>query len=192
MLVVPEATPALHAELSSAYPHAVRRVRDEGIGVYARVPVRDLGVVGGLLARSRQLRLEVDAPSGPFVLWAVHLERPWFTTGGGLRPGGHARKLDAFLDRWDDETLPVVIAGDLNLTDRGRGYRRVVDGRRDAMRGIWGGPTSLKTTVRPLLLRIDHIVVPSDWCSDGQRRFDITGSDHRGVAAEIGPCATDR
>lgn len=193
VLVVPEATPAVHRALAGRYRHAVRHVQGEGIGVYARVPVRDLGRVEGLLDRSRQLRLEVDGPGAPFVLWAVHLSRPWFRTNGSdLRPGGHAEKLDAFRDRWEAETLPVVVAGDLNLTDRGRGYRRALDGRRDAMRGIWGGPTSLKLPVRPLLLRIDHILVPDGWCADDQRRFDIAGSDHRGVAATVGPCATGR
>jgi endonuclease/exonuclease/phosphatase (EEP) superfamily protein YafD len=142
----------------------------------------------GLIDDDRAQRLVVD---GRFVLWALHLPRPWITPRGDtwMRPGGHARTLDRFLRRFEDEELPVILAGDLNLTDRGRGYRRITDGRRDAMRGIVGSYTSVKRPFRPLLLRIDHILVPEDWCADGQRRYGIAGSDHRGVTARVGPCA---
>lgn len=190
VVVVPEATAAIDELLRQAFPYAERHADTVALGVYSRMPLRSEGHVPGLLPDRRQQRVIVDAPGRPFVLWGLHLARPWLTTSGShqLRPGGHARKLDAFLDAFAEEELPVVIAGDLNLTDRGRGYRHLVDGRRDAMRGIWGGRTSVKAAWRPLLLRIDHIVVPSDWCAADQARFDVSGSDHRGVVARVGPC----
>lgn len=51
----------------------------------------------------------------------------------------------------------------------------------------WGRPTALRRLSLPLLTRIDHVLMPSDWCSDEPSVFDIAGSDHRGVAATIGP-----
>jgi endonuclease/exonuclease/phosphatase (EEP) superfamily protein YafD len=39
-----------------------------------------------------------------------------------------------------------------------------------------------------LLLRIDHVFVPGDWCADDGGRFPLTGSDHRGVKVTVGPC----
>jgi endonuclease/exonuclease/phosphatase (EEP) superfamily protein YafD len=109
-----------------------------------------------------------------------------------MRPGGHARTLSKFVDAIDAETGPVVVAGDLNLTDRGRGYRELTAHLDDAMRGIRGGRTEVKASYRPLLLDIDHILEPPAWCADGARRFHISGSDHRGVTARVGPCRTTR
>ena len=189
IVVVPESTFSIHVRLSAFYDHAIRvQLYDAALGVYSASRWRPRGVPG-LLDESRQQRLEIDGPDGRFVLWAVHLPKPWFVSSGyQMRPGGHARKLDAFIDRFDSETLPVVVAGDTNLTDRGRGYRKLTDRFDDALRGIWGGPTAAKSYLRPLLLRIDHILIPEDWCADGGDRFDLTGSDHRGVRARVGPC----
>ena len=84
----------------------------------------------------------------------------------------------------------VVLVGDLNSTDRGRDYRLLVDDTRltDAMRDGWAGPTSV-TRWRPLLLRIDHLMVGPGWCGDAARRFALPRSDHDGVTATVGPCA---
>jgi endonuclease/exonuclease/phosphatase (EEP) superfamily protein YafD len=92
------------------------------------------------------------------------------------------------LDAIDREELPVVAAGDFNLTDRGRGYRRVADRLTDAMRSSWGAPTSRKLGFLPLLLRIDHVFIPDGWCSDHAHHFQLAGSDHRGVVVRVGPC----
>lgn len=196
VVVVPEAPLAVHELLDDAYPYAFRAERrDPVLSVFARVPVTEPRFVGGLLDRTRQHRLEVHAPGGDFVLWAVHLARPWLTAEGShqMRPPGHARKLDAFLDAFAAEgDVPVVVAGDANLTDRGRGYRKMTARFDDALRDTWGGPTARKWFLRPLLLRVDHVFVPKSWCADGARRFPLSGSDHRGVAARVGPCTASR
>lgn len=196
VVVVPEAPLAVHELLEDAYPYAFRAERrDPVLSVFARVPVTEPRFVGGLLDRTRQHRLEVHAPGGDFVLWAVHLARPWLTAEGShqMRPPGHARKLDEFLDAFADEgDVPVVVAGDTNLTDRGRGYRRMAARFDDAMRATWGGPTARKWFLRPLLLRVDHVFVPRAWCADRARRFPLSGSDHRGVAVRVGPCVASR
>jgi endonuclease/exonuclease/phosphatase (EEP) superfamily protein YafD len=193
IVVVPESTFAIHVRLAGRYDHAVRvPLFDVALGVYSNLPISASGNPPGLLDRARQARIEVDGPDGRFVLWALHLPKPWFASVGyQMRPGGHARKLDAYLDRFAAETLPVVVAGDTNLTDRGRGYRKMTARFDDALRGIWGGPTSLKRFLPPLFLRIDHIFMPEGWCADRAGRFDLTGSDHRGVHARVGPCRPD-
>ena len=191
VVVVPEDSGAIHELLAEAYPFAHRDVRLRGfVGVYSRLPARLLPYPDGLIERHRYARVAIGGDR-PFVLWALHLPRPWFTTEdtSQMRPRRHAEYLDRVIDAMAEETLPVVVAGDLNLTDRGRGYRRITRDLDDAMRSVNGRRTSLKTAFRPLLLRIDHILEPPDWCADRARRFRITGSDHRGVAARIGPCA---
>ncbi len=81
-----------------------------------------------------------------------------------------------------------MVAGDFNTSDRSRPYRRITGRFRDAMRTGWAGPTYVKTVWRPFLLRIDHIFVPRDWCSARPERFALHGSDHRGLAVDVGPC----
>jgi endonuclease/exonuclease/phosphatase (EEP) superfamily protein YafD len=192
IVVVPEATKAVHDRLAAVYPYSIRADRlDDALGVYSTVPISEPRVVPGLLPRTRQLRIEVDGPGDDdFVLWAVHLPKPWLVATGGyeMKPGGHARKLDDFLDAFAAETEPLVVAGDTNLTDRGRGYRKLTDRFGDALRTTWGGPTARKSYLRPLLLRVDHVFIPPAWCSDRGHRFDLTGSDHRGVRVRVGPC----
>lgn len=193
--VVPEATRAVHDRLSRVYPYWVRKnVRHAVLGVYSRLPIASEDVPG-LLDETRQARLEVEGPDGDFVLWAVHLPKPWFVGTGDyeMRPFGHDEKIRAFLDAFAAETLPVVVAGDTNLNDRGRGYRAVLDaGFDDAMRINGGAPTARKWYLRPLFLRIDHVFVPDDWCSADAARYDIPGSDHRGVRVRVGPCEVSR
>jgi endonuclease/exonuclease/phosphatase (EEP) superfamily protein YafD len=195
VLVVPEATIEIHELLAARYAFAIRADRrNAAIGVYARVPIAAPTFVPGLLDQTRQQRVEVHAPGGDFVLWAVHLPKPWLVGTGGyqMRPPSHARKLDAFLDAFAaEQDLPLVVAGDTNLTDRGRAYRRVTERFDDALRGIWGGPTARKWYLRPLLLRVDHVFIPEDWCADQAHRFPLGGSDHRGVAVRVGPCSAD-
>jgi endonuclease/exonuclease/phosphatase (EEP) superfamily protein YafD len=192
VVVVPEATPKIHELLRDRFRYALRADRfDASIGVYGDVRLTMPVDVRGPLDVPRQLRAVIHPPHGrDIVLWAVHLPKPWFVATGGyeMRPGQHARTLDTLLDRIAEEDGPVVLAGDTNLTDRGRGYRRVVARFDDALRTTWGGPTARKWYLRPLLLRIDHVFVPEGWCADDGGRFALTGSDHRGVEVTVGPC----
>jgi endonuclease/exonuclease/phosphatase (EEP) superfamily protein YafD len=82
----------------------------------------------------------------------------------------------------------VVVAGDLNSTDRARDYRLLDAGLVDAMRDGWAGPTSV-TQWRAFLLRIDHLFVGRGWCGDGAHRVELPGSDHDAIVATVGPCA---
>jgi endonuclease/exonuclease/phosphatase (EEP) superfamily protein YafD len=190
VVVVPESTRRLHDLLAPHYAYAHRfQFASASLGVYSRLPVKELPVDPPVYFSARYLRLEVDGPT-PFVLWALHLPRPWFTAKSDyqMRPGGHARVISKFLRAIDAETLPVVVAGDLNLTDRGRGYRKFTAHLDDAMRGIRGARSEIKRLYRPLLLNIDHILEPPSWCAEGARRFELRGSDHRGITVRVGPC----
>jgi endonuclease/exonuclease/phosphatase (EEP) superfamily protein YafD len=189
--VVPEASLQVHRRLAERYPTALRtEVPGPGMGVYTRLPATQLPPIPGLLEDGRFERLRIEGPDGPFVLYALHLPRPWFKTeeSSQVRPGAHDALIDRFRAAMAAEDLPVVIAGDLNLTDRGRSYRKLLEGRRDAMRAGWGGPTEIKLLFRPLFLTIDHVLVPDDWCAADTHRLHLAASDHRGIRASIGPC----
>lgn len=160
--------------------------------VLSRFPARLIDRPDDWPRRLRAHRLEVDAPSGRLVVYLVHLVRPRFGPRDLLRlrrqMTTQAREREALLASARREAAPVVMVGDFNSSDRGRGYRRVTGHFRDAMRSRWAGPTYAARPWRPFLLRIDHVFVPRHWCSSDAERFTVHGSDHRGVAVDVGPC----
>jgi endonuclease/exonuclease/phosphatase (EEP) superfamily protein YafD len=160
--------------------------------ILSRFPARLLDKPAGWPNDFRAHRLEVDAPTGRIIVYLAHLKRPHLGPRRILRIRGQLQgqrqEREALLKSARAEELPVVVAGDFNTSDRSRPYRRITGRFRDAMRTRWGGPTYVRTALRPFLLRIDHIFIPRDWCSARPERFDLHGSDHRGVAVDIGPC----
>jgi endonuclease/exonuclease/phosphatase (EEP) superfamily protein YafD len=162
--------------------------------ILSRFPARLLEKPSGWPKDFRAHRLEVDAPAGRVVVYLAHLKRPHLGPRRilGIRGQLQAqrREREALLRSARAEDVPVVVAGDFNTSDRSRPYRRITSRFRDAMRAGGGGPTYVKTVWRPFLLRIDHIFVPRDWCSARAERFTLHGSDHRGLAVDVGPCPT--
>jgi endonuclease/exonuclease/phosphatase (EEP) superfamily protein YafD len=160
--------------------------------ILSRFPARLLEKPPGWPKDFRAHRLEVDAPTGRVVVYLAHLKRPHLGPGRilGIRSQLQAqrREREALLRSARAEDVPVVVAGDFNTSDRSRPYRRITSRFRDAMRSGRAGPTYVRTVWRPFLLRIDHIFVPRDWCSARPKRFALQGSDHRGLAVDVGPC----
>jgi len=193
VLVIPEVAAEAIEPLLPAYPHRYVRIHDHDdpdIAVLSRYPLRVLEPVGPSMPGAR---LEVGGPDGPFVLYGLHIPRPWFTGESDSRyqatAAEHRRLVKAINEQVRAETLPVVLAGDMNSVDRERDYRtKLRTGLVDAMRDASAGPTSVGKWL-PLLGRIDHILVSAGWCGDGARYLDLPGSSHRGVLATVGPCA---
>ena len=195
VLVVSELTRAADELFAAAFPY---RLVTEGPlqhenyaeGVYSTFPLEEMDAPKGL--DNQVLRLKVGGPA-PFILYAVHLPRPALSkTHQRHNATFEEHRLDAMrLDSIADvESGPVVIAGDLNLSDRTSGYAALAGGRHDALRTRWSGTTYVGGLVWELLgLRIDHIFVPGDWCAADGGHFTIAGSDHDGVRSTIGPCA---
>ena len=194
VLVVAEVTTRTHALLSEAFPFALvtqhaLHVNDNAVGVYANVPFEELSAPPH--SGREALRVRVSGPE-PFLLYAVHLPRPVIHhdgTTGLVSLAEHrreVRRLDAAVRA---EVEPVVLAGDLNLSDRTDGYRVLTSGRLDAMRT---GTVPARSTYRGhwwwrrLMFRIDHCIVPRGWGVADATTFDIRGSDHRGISGRIG------
>lgn len=168
-------------QLDTGHPYATV---DDQLVVRSRYPIAAMPDPPGLPAR-RILRLTVEAPTGAFVLYAVHALNP-------LSESTFADQLE-----WVDglraaaaaEELPVVMAGDFNMSDRQLGYRRMTGDLRDAVTAAgWGHSTYPDGIWAPLLLRIDHVFVPQDWCAARSRTVDVPGSDHDGLEVDVGPC----
>ena len=183
VLVVSEVAPELDEALRHRFPFA--RFRYD-VGVYSKHP---LGPAGRAPGGQRGMRVRVRAPGETVLLYAEHVRKPGLRTStveSGFRT--HRRTVEAIADSVARESSPTLLVGDLNLVDRSGAYRRLTRVLDDAMRADWSGPTAVRRQLRPLLARVDHILIPSGWCSAQSSLFDIPGSDHRGVTAVVGPC----
>jgi vancomycin resistance protein VanJ len=160
--------------------------------ILARLPTRLLDRPAGWPSRLRAHRLEVEAPGGRVIVYLAHLVRPHLGPTRILKIrsqlADQRREREALLRSAKTESAPVILAGDFNTPDRSRGYRRIASRLRDAMRAKRAGPTYVAPPWRPFLLRIDHVFVPPGWCAARPARFGLHGSDHRGIAVDVGPC----
>ncbi len=186
--VVGEVSRAVEDEFGETYPHHEGGGEAPHVAVFSRYPLRLLEAAGPDLPGQRY---EVAGPDGPFVLYALHVPRPWVLGGAGgdyqVDIDEHQRLAERIAEQVAAETLPAVVVGDLNSTDRGRDYRALTRGTVDAMAAGRGGPTSVGKW-RLLLARIDHVLVTPGWCGDDPRRVPLPGSSHRLVTARVGPC----
>ncbi|MGW6195054.1 endonuclease/exonuclease/phosphatase family protein [Kribbella sp. NPDC055110] len=197
VLVVSEIGQPLTERLSESYPEHVADWKGPSIGIFSRWPLTVIEQPGPDLPG---FMLRVHAPSGEFDLIAAHVPRPWWRSGGSTYDSstdngtpyqttvaGHHRLIDQLAARAARDDRPVVVAGDLNTTDRGRDYRVLTDHLDDAMLDSWGRPSQVGKW-SPLLVRIDHLFVKPGWCSDDNHWYSIPRSDHHGLVSTVGPC----
>ena len=163
------------------------------IGVYANVEMERLddpldGVIDGGLPG---FRLQIETDSGPMIVYALHIPRPI----GGDGPyevsvSEHVAMVEAIADAVDAETLPTLVAGDLNAVDRGQSYRRLTENLVDGMRHDgWAVPTADRPLPFSLLFaRIDHLLMSPSLCTDNTASINTRYADHRPLVADIGPC----
>lgn len=182
--VAVETSPAFRTlieERDAGHPYSVV---DGQLVVRSRYPVAAMTDPPNVPAR-RIMRLTVEGPAGPFVLLAVHALNP-LSESTFANQLVWVQRLRAAASR---ESLPVVMAGDFNMSDRQLGYRRLTTDLRDAITAAgWGHSTYPDGIWAPLLLRIDHVVMPEDWCAARSLIVDIPGSDHDGLEVDVGPC----
>jgi hypothetical protein len=98
--------PDLRLALAARYPYRLDDVRtaDPSVAVYSRLPLGEPQVddLPGL-------RVEVAAAGGPFVLYALHVPRPWisgWSPGYQVTPDEHLRILERLGDRVASERAP--------------------------------------------------------------------------------------
>ncbi|HWD79554.1 MAG TPA: endonuclease/exonuclease/phosphatase family protein [Kribbella sp.] len=195
VLVVSEIGEPLTNRLAEAYPIHVADWNGPSVGVFSRWPVTVMERPGPDLPG---FVLRVHAPAGDFDLIAAHVPRPWLSTGGSAYDNqlpyqttvaGHHRLIEQIAARVARDDRPVVVAGDLNTTDRGRDYRILTDHLNDAMLDHWGRPSQIGRWAA-LLVRIDHLLVKPGWCSDHSSWYEVPRSDHHGLVSTIGPCTS--
>ncbi|HUL84331.1 MAG TPA: endonuclease/exonuclease/phosphatase family protein [Actinomycetota bacterium] len=155
--------------------------------VRSKFPVQPLADPAGLPEHEVAV-LRLSPPGVPaLTVFVVHALNPAFETSFSEQ--------QAFIEDLASAAVqaqasgPVVIAGDLNLSDRTHGYRILIGDFRDGMRaGHWARDTYIRGSWGAAYLRIDHIFVSPTWCAENPFRYFIPGSDHQGVTTMLGPC----
>lgn len=181
---------AIDAQLAADYPYRALHPQADfsGQGVLSRYPIRSDDFWQINLGHQR---VELDWNGQPLVLFNVHPVHPL----RGLRYDGESRaeEVTDVLDRAGLETLPVVIAGDFNMTDFSADYARVAQLYSDSFREVgWGMgftfPEFANVTgiALPPIARIDYIFYNADFQAlEAQVIAQSGGSDHRPLFAVL-------
>lgn len=187
-------------------PHFVQAIRGAGIypfenadplystddkKVFSRYPIREQSQLDDLPGRRtgrHAMRLVIESPAGPVVLYAVHPDTPRSVSQWHERNAYIERLAAALRDEPDDAM--VVVAGDWNLPAYSPYFRQFFadTGYRFASPGFWLPVTRFA----PRLARwgyfgstIDHVAVsPNVRVTKWKRGRDI-GSNHLPVIADL-------
>ena len=145
-------------------------------------------------------RVLITVDGQQIMLFNVHLAWPFITEGGrgGITPDDvpylglllnyeeseRNTQLRALLDQVEAETLPVIVAGDLNMSQHSLIYSELALLLEDAFRETSGGLGHTWPSHTPLL-RLDYV-----WYSDGLQALstnigDDIGSDHLPLAVTL-------
>jgi len=186
IVVVQEVTPTWARELDSLadYPHRriVTREDPYGIAVLSRWPFESLERVD--LAGDGIPSLEGIAMVRGQRIHVLGLHARWPILPQLARARDRALLRVAALSR--AQSIPTVVAGDLNLTPASPAFARLLDDSRlrDAFAGRGWQPTWM-AGFWPLALRIDHELVSPALCVAHAEVGPDIGSDHRPVIARL-------
>lgn len=195
-IVITEETPPGFADAvrgSGLYPFESERnlARTDDKKVFSRYPIREFRQLDDLPGRPvhrHAMRLVVDTPAGPIVVYAVHPDTPRSLEQWHER-NTYLERLTAAL-RGEAPDTPVVVAGDWNLPAHSVFFRDFFaeTGLRFARPGIWLPITRFNTRLARFGYfgsTIDHVAVsPLIRVTDWKRGSDI-GSNHLPVIVDL-------
>jgi endonuclease/exonuclease/phosphatase (EEP) superfamily protein YafD len=188
ILALPELTPAAvsaldRAGLAEALPYRVfdERPGGDGSGIASNMPLRRIVLVDG--STLAQPSTVVELPGNEDLeLTAVHVQPPLSSSSVGTW-----REELAALPRATPDRRVRILAGDFNATLDHAAFRDLVDrGYADAAEETGEGfaPTWASWPTGPPLT-IDHILADSRCAISSYAVFDVPGSDHNAVLAEV-------
>jgi endonuclease/exonuclease/phosphatase (EEP) superfamily protein YafD len=160
-----------------------RLIRVDLLNVLSKWPIQRLPQIPGM-PPGIAIRVEVLRPGAPFIVYAVHLANPLHEVSFS----GQAATVRRLVRAAEAERLPVVLAGDFNMSDRTTSYRAMDATMHDAMRSRVAASTYEDGLWALLQLRIDHVFVSPRLCDADGTTFNVPGSDHQGLSVDIGRC----
>lgn len=159
--------------------------------VFSRYPIREYRQLDDLPGRKVErhaMRLVIESPAGPIVVYAIHPDTPRSIEQWHERNAYFERVAAAI--RNEDPGTPVVLAGDWNMPPHSAFFRGffAATGYRFARPGPWLPVTRFATRLARLGYfgsTIDHVAVsPEIRVTDWKRGSDI-GSNHLAVVVDL-------
>ncbi len=171
------------APLKLRYPHRVEIPSEgyEGLALYSRLPFERVRAASSGDLPFPGIATVMRTPAGDVEFILAH---PLPPLDGGLIRRRNAQLL-ALAQYARASTLPIVVAGDLNVTMWNRGYRPLqkIAGLQNARDGQGLGPTW--PAIPPLGVPIDHVLATSSIDLADFRVHGGIGSDHLPVSANF-------
>jgi endonuclease/exonuclease/phosphatase (EEP) superfamily protein YafD len=197
IVVTEETTPIFEDAIrnSGLYPFESSRdmrARDDK-KVFSRFPLREETqvneAVGSPVLERHPMRMVVDTPSGPLVLYAVHTDSP--------RDPDRWQQRNLYLETLahyvaaEPKTLPVVVAGDWNTPPWSAFFRAFFDktGYRYIQGRSWPATTRFLMRFESFMIfgsTIDHVALSPDVTMANWRIGPKFGSNHLPVIVDLG------
>ena len=189
--------------LSEVYPY---QVVDDGQGIFSQYPIENymIHLLGDDTEPITVQQADLNIEGHTVSIINVHTHTPWLVGSPvfGLPlgiPKGFVTKwrdweVRELLELLDSMSGPVVVVGDLNLTDRQVVYAeimaRLADAHSEAGHGLGLTRTPVRWTEIPLW-RIDYVLHTPDLTAIDFSQGDFGGSDHRPVVARLQIAASE-
>jgi endonuclease/exonuclease/phosphatase (EEP) superfamily protein YafD len=174
-------TGELRRLLGGRYPHSVGEF---GVVIFSKFPIKADGAIDRIgypdwmSPFARWIEIEVNGT--PIEILGVHIARPFYTERQG-------RDLAAATQFLRDRKLPLIVAGDFNLTPWTELLQRLLGAtglkRYNTFHPTW--PMRWRKYPVPPLLVIDHVLGSDRFANISTTGGPRLGSDHRPVIADI-------
>lgn len=174
-----------------------------GMGILSQYPIlssKDFKLAEeGLVFQQRAI---VQIEEQEIAIYNIHTTYPWF------RPQKiflsltlpiydysiRSKEINTLINLLRDENLPVIAAGDFNMTDQTQDYsylnQILIDSFQESGRGFgftWPAhknPSGEINLNKPIV-RVDYIMHSNDWTSQSTQVLSKTGSDHLPIIAKL-------
>ena len=193
--------------LRETYPYQVHgpllSEKQVGMGILSRYPIlssKDFKLAEeGLVF---QQRANVQIGEQEIAIYNIHTTYPWFLpqkiflslTLPIYNYSIRSREIQTLVKLLKDENLPVIAAGDFNMTDQAQDYSYLTQILIDSFQESgWGfgftwpahkNPSGEINLDQPIV-RVDYIMHSDDWTSQATQVLSKTGSDHFPITTKL-------
>ena len=185
--LTPRSAEVLESELANIYPYrAFHPVNGfAGQGILSKYPI--VADEFWRLYLGHQ-RVEIDVNGTVIAVYNVHPVHhilPFW----GFDISRRTEEVDFFLKKAEQDNIPVLIAGDFNMTDQSGDYQRITANYTDSYRQVgYGMGTTFPAHIRPFpsLVRIDYVFHSEEFTALTADVLRSTGgSDHRPLVVTL-------
>ena len=129
--------------------------------------------------------MEIEIDGQAITIYNIHPHVPMYSSG--FHGKGQKMAIDEIMVMVESEVNPVIIGGDMNMTDQFSAYRHITADLHDAYREVgWGlgftfpNLSGTSFSIFPRILRLDYVFYDNTFQATEARVWSSSGgSDHR-------------